>query len=44
MLDANLTLMNIFRSDVQGTLEEGVSVQGSLVVGKGSIIKSRNLY
>jgi len=40
MLDANLTLMNNLSSDVQGTLEEGVSVQGSLIVGKGSIIKS----
>ena len=40
MLDANLTLMNNLSSDVQGALEEGVSVQGSLVVGKGSIIKA----
>jgi bifunctional UDP-N-acetylglucosamine pyrophosphorylase/glucosamine-1-phosphate N-acetyltransferase len=40
MLDANLTLMKNLSSDVQGALEEGVSVQGSLIVGKGSIIKS----
>jgi bifunctional UDP-N-acetylglucosamine pyrophosphorylase/glucosamine-1-phosphate N-acetyltransferase len=40
MLDANLTLMNNLSSDFQGIIEESVSIQGSVVVGKGSIVKS----
>jgi len=40
MLDANLKLMENLSSDVQGTVEEGVSVQGTVMVGKGSVVKS----
>ena len=40
MLDANLRLMENLTPDVQGTIEEGVSVQGSVIVGKGSVVKS----
>jgi bifunctional UDP-N-acetylglucosamine pyrophosphorylase/glucosamine-1-phosphate N-acetyltransferase len=40
MLDANLKLMENLSSDIQGTVEEGVSMQGTVIVGKGSVVKS----
>ena len=40
MLDANLTLMGTLPSDIRGTVEEGVSMQGTVIVGEGSVVKS----
>jgi len=40
MLGANATLMAPLKSDNQGTVEEGVSLSGTVIVGKGSVIKS----
>jgi len=40
MLDANLTLMGILPSDIRGTVEDGVSMQGTVIVGEGSVVKS----
>jgi len=40
MLDANLTLMGTLSSDLEGTVEDGVSMQGTVIVGKGSVVKS----
>jgi UDP-N-acetylglucosamine diphosphorylase/glucosamine-1-phosphate N-acetyltransferase len=40
MLDANLSLMSSLSPDIVGTVEEGVSMQGTVIVGKGSIVKS----
>ncbi len=40
MLDANLTLIGTLSSDIEGTVEEGVSMQGTVIIGKGSIVKS----
>jgi len=40
MLDANLMLMGTLPSELKGTVEDGVSLQGIVVVGEGSIVKS----
>jgi UDP-N-acetylglucosamine diphosphorylase/glucosamine-1-phosphate N-acetyltransferase len=40
MLDANLTLMENLQSDIRGTMEDGVSVHGTIIIGEGSIVKS----
>jgi len=40
LLDANLALMSGLVSENQGTIEPGVTIDGPVVVGKGSIIKS----
>jgi UDP-N-acetylglucosamine diphosphorylase/glucosamine-1-phosphate N-acetyltransferase len=40
MLDANLTLIGTLSTDLEGTVEEGVSMQGTVIIGKGSIVKS----
>jgi len=40
MLDANLTLMGNLQSDIRGTVEDGVSVHGTIIVGEGSLVKS----
>jgi UDP-N-acetylglucosamine diphosphorylase/glucosamine-1-phosphate N-acetyltransferase len=40
MLDANITLMETLSSDIRGTVEEGVSMQGTVIVGEGSVVKS----
>jgi bifunctional UDP-N-acetylglucosamine pyrophosphorylase/glucosamine-1-phosphate N-acetyltransferase len=40
MLDANLTLMGTLPSDIRGTVEDGVSMQGTVIVGEGSVVKS----
>ncbi|MGA2913905.1 MAG: bifunctional sugar-1-phosphate nucleotidylyltransferase/acetyltransferase [Methanoregula sp.] len=40
MLDANLTLMGNLQSDLKGTVEEGVSIHGTIIVGEGSLVKS----
>ena len=39
MLDANLTLMGTQPTDIRGTVEEGVSIQGTIIVGEGSVVK-----
>ncbi len=40
MLEANLSLMGGLESDIRGTVEEGVSMHGTVVIGEGSVIKS----
>jgi bifunctional UDP-N-acetylglucosamine pyrophosphorylase/glucosamine-1-phosphate N-acetyltransferase len=40
MLDANTTLMGQIASENHGTIEDGVSLKGVVVVGEGSIIKT----
>lgn len=40
MLDANATLMESQVPCNEGTIEEGVSLKGAVIVGEGSIIKS----
>ena len=40
MLDANLTLLSATPSDIRGTVEEGVCIQGTVIVGEGSVVKS----
>ena len=40
MLDANLTLIGTLSSDLEWTVEDGVSMQGTVIIGKGSIVKS----
>lgn len=40
MLDANTTLMGHIPSENHGTIEDGVSLKGVVVVGEGSIIKT----
>jgi UDP-N-acetylglucosamine diphosphorylase / glucose-1-phosphate thymidylyltransferase / UDP-N-acetylgalactosamine diphosphorylase / glucosamine-1-phosphate N-acetyltransferase / galactosamine-1-phosphate N-acetyltransferase len=40
MLDANITLMDTLSTDIKGTVEEGVSMQGTVIVGEGSVVKS----
>jgi bifunctional UDP-N-acetylglucosamine pyrophosphorylase/glucosamine-1-phosphate N-acetyltransferase len=40
MLDANLILMGTLPSDIRGTVEEGVSILGTVIVGEGSVVKS----
>ncbi|MGD0079522.1 MAG: bifunctional sugar-1-phosphate nucleotidylyltransferase/acetyltransferase [Methanoregula sp.] len=40
MLDANATLMDDLRPGNSGTIEEGVSLRGPVMIGEGSVIKS----
>jgi UDP-N-acetylglucosamine diphosphorylase/glucosamine-1-phosphate N-acetyltransferase len=40
MLDANLSLMVNLQSDLKGTVEEGVAIHGTVIVGEGSQVKS----
>lgn len=40
MLDANLTLIGNFSTELKGTVEEGVTLQGTVIVGEGSVVKS----
>jgi UDP-N-acetylglucosamine diphosphorylase / glucose-1-phosphate thymidylyltransferase / UDP-N-acetylgalactosamine diphosphorylase / glucosamine-1-phosphate N-acetyltransferase / galactosamine-1-phosphate N-acetyltransferase len=40
MLDANLTLMGNFSTELRGTVEDGVTLQGTVIVGEGSVVKS----
>ena len=40
MLDANLTLLSALASDIRGTVEEGVFMKGTVIVGEGSVVKS----
>ena len=40
MLDANLTLIGNFSTELRGTVEEGVTLQGTVIVGEGSVVKS----
>jgi UDP-N-acetylglucosamine diphosphorylase / glucose-1-phosphate thymidylyltransferase / UDP-N-acetylgalactosamine diphosphorylase / glucosamine-1-phosphate N-acetyltransferase / galactosamine-1-phosphate N-acetyltransferase len=40
MLDANSILMESISPHNEGTIEEGVSLKGSVIVGEGSVIKS----
>lgn len=40
MLDANTTLIGHIASENHGTIEEGVSLKGVVVVGEGSIVKA----
>jgi UDP-N-acetylglucosamine diphosphorylase / glucose-1-phosphate thymidylyltransferase / UDP-N-acetylgalactosamine diphosphorylase / glucosamine-1-phosphate N-acetyltransferase / galactosamine-1-phosphate N-acetyltransferase len=40
MLDANATLMENTEPRNDGTIEEGVIIKGSVIVGEGSVIKS----
>ena len=40
MLDANLTLMGNLSPDIKGTVEEGVTLHGTVIVGEGSVVKS----
>ncbi len=40
MLEANITLMDTLSPEIRGTVEEGVSMQGTVIVGEGSVVKS----
>ncbi len=40
MLDANLTLMSNLSPGLVGTIEEGVTLHGTVIVGEGSVVKS----
>jgi UDP-N-acetylglucosamine diphosphorylase / glucose-1-phosphate thymidylyltransferase / UDP-N-acetylgalactosamine diphosphorylase / glucosamine-1-phosphate N-acetyltransferase / galactosamine-1-phosphate N-acetyltransferase len=40
MLEANAILLEALKTKNSGTIEEGVSIQGSVVIGEGSVIKS----
>jgi UDP-N-acetylglucosamine diphosphorylase / glucose-1-phosphate thymidylyltransferase / UDP-N-acetylgalactosamine diphosphorylase / glucosamine-1-phosphate N-acetyltransferase / galactosamine-1-phosphate N-acetyltransferase len=40
MLDANATLMNQIPTQNLGTVEEGVSIHGPVVIGEGSVIRA----
>jgi UDP-N-acetylglucosamine diphosphorylase / glucose-1-phosphate thymidylyltransferase / UDP-N-acetylgalactosamine diphosphorylase / glucosamine-1-phosphate N-acetyltransferase / galactosamine-1-phosphate N-acetyltransferase len=40
MLDANLTLLSLLPSDIKGTVEDCVSMKGTVIVGEGSVVKS----
>jgi len=40
MLDANLTLMGNFSTEIRGLVEEGVTLHGTVIVGEGSVVKS----
>lgn len=40
MLDANATLAGMTRSENAGTVEEGVTLRGSVVIGEGSVIRT----
>jgi UDP-N-acetylglucosamine diphosphorylase/glucosamine-1-phosphate N-acetyltransferase len=40
LLDANEEILKKLRTKIQGTVEKNVSVTGTLIVGKGSVIRS----
>nr|WP_319376934.1 bifunctional sugar-1-phosphate nucleotidylyltransferase/acetyltransferase [uncultured Methanoregula sp.] len=40
MLDANATLMGTLSSENKGTIEDGVSLNGAVKIGEGSVIKA----
>jgi bifunctional UDP-N-acetylglucosamine pyrophosphorylase/glucosamine-1-phosphate N-acetyltransferase len=40
MLDANLTLLSLLHSDIKGTVEDCVSMKGTVIIGEGSVVKS----
>jgi len=40
LLDANETLMAELETDLRGTVEEGVSLKGPVVLGEGSVIRA----
>jgi bifunctional UDP-N-acetylglucosamine pyrophosphorylase/glucosamine-1-phosphate N-acetyltransferase len=40
MLDANLSLMDTLPSESKGIVEDGVSLNGIVVIGEGSVVKS----
>jgi bifunctional UDP-N-acetylglucosamine pyrophosphorylase/glucosamine-1-phosphate N-acetyltransferase len=40
MLDANLTLMDPLSSEIKGTVEEGVTMKGTVIIGEGTVVKS----
>jgi len=40
MLDANLMLMNNISTDLEGTVEDGVTTHGTVIVGEGSVVRS----
>jgi len=40
MLDANATLMETIQQKNNGTIEGGVSLKGSVIIGEGTVIKS----
>jgi bifunctional UDP-N-acetylglucosamine pyrophosphorylase/glucosamine-1-phosphate N-acetyltransferase len=40
MLDANATLMDLLSAENAGTIEDGVTLHGSVVIGEGSIIRT----
>lgn len=39
-LDANKEVLGELKSDVSGTVEDGVTIKGELILGEGSLIKS----
>ena len=40
MLDANATLLDQLPAENSGTLEEGVTIHGSVIIGEGSIVRA----
>jgi len=40
MLDANLTIMGTLLSELKGTVEDGVSLRGGVVIGEGTVVKA----
>jgi UDP-N-acetylglucosamine diphosphorylase/glucosamine-1-phosphate N-acetyltransferase len=40
MLDANTTLMETLKPENNGTIEDGVTLKGTVIIGEGSVIKS----
>lgn len=40
MLDANSTLMDRLTTKTAGTVEEGVTISGTLLIGEGSVVKA----
>jgi UDP-N-acetylglucosamine diphosphorylase/glucosamine-1-phosphate N-acetyltransferase len=40
MLDANLTLMDPLLSEIKGTVEDGVTMKGTVIIGEGTVVKS----
>ncbi|MFQ5801104.1 MAG: bifunctional sugar-1-phosphate nucleotidylyltransferase/acetyltransferase, partial [Candidatus Hydrothermarchaeales archaeon] len=39
-LDSNQVLLARMKSDIKGTVEEGVTIKGTLILGKNSVVKS----
>lgn len=40
LLDANRELLKRLKGDIQGEIEEGVTIKGNIAVGKGTVIKN----